>query len=329
MVTCCALLLTACDRSPSTPAEGPPSPEVEALLEKADLLYREGRKDEAIQVLEETLRDQGPSYDVLMCLAGFLTGEEDDVRATETALAALERKPDAVEPVRMLGVVAERAGDFDAALGYMEKVLSVSQTAFDYYSLGKLHSHSGRLDEASAAFRGALRLEPDMAGAHYELGILAMRRAEWIEAERRFRRVLELDPRSDQAAFNLANLFVRTGRQELGKAVFEDFREAKMVSDRIDLAEAAVRADPQSADALCSLADLYVGDKRIEQGVGTYLRALEQKPDHVRSLRAIVGVVIPSGNVEPAIELLRTAVEANPHDPEIRSLLAQLERARK
>ncbi len=329
VVTGCALLLPACDPAPSTPAEATRSPEVRALLEKAVLLHREGRADEAIGVLDDTLRDHGPSYDALMLLAGFLTGEEDDLRATKAALAALERKPDAVEPARMLGILAERAGDFDVALGYVEKVLSVSQTAVDYYTLGKIHSRSGRLEKASGAFRGALQLEPDMARSHYQLGILAMRRAEWIEAERRFRRVRELNPRDDQAAFNLANLFVRTGRQEQGAAVFETFRVGKAVLDRIDLAEAAVRADPKSADALCSLADLYVGDQRIEQGVGTYLRALKEKPDHVRSLRAIARIAIPSGHVEPAIQLLRTAVEANPHDPEIRALLANLEWERK
>jgi len=69
-----------------------------------------------------------------------------------------------------------------------------------------------RPDEAADAYRGALKLRPDLAEAHSNLGLIAGNAGDLEEAERRFRRALALDPDLLAARFNLAQLLGATGR---------------------------------------------------------------------------------------------------------------------
>ena len=94
------------------------------------------------------------------------------------------------------------------------------------------------VDQALYAYRRAVELNPNAAGALVNLGTIAFRAKKLKEAEAYYRRALEADPQYPLAHFNLGNLF-----DELGKP--ENAREQY---------EYALRLNPSYADAHFNLA---------------------------------------------------------------------------
>ncbi|MDJ0787508.1 MAG: tetratricopeptide repeat protein [Myxococcota bacterium] len=96
-------------------------------------------------------------------------------------------------------------------------------------------------DEAIAAYRRAIELEPRFADAHCNLGTLFYNRGDRDAARRAYEDVLEIDPNHLEASFNLGNLFEEEGRRETALHHYKT----------------AVRADPFFPEAHLNLALLY------------------------------------------------------------------------
>ena len=71
----------------------------------------------------------------------------------------------------------------------------------------------GRVDDAYAWAREAVRQSPDFASAVNTLGIVYVRHGDLGPAEVAFKRVLQLDPVHTRAMSNLAEVYLRQGRQ--------------------------------------------------------------------------------------------------------------------
>ncbi|HTG33700.1 MAG TPA: tetratricopeptide repeat protein [Thermoanaerobaculia bacterium] len=96
-------------------------------------------------------------------------------------------------------------------------------------------------EEAMAAYRRALEIEPDLADAHVNLGRLLHERGEIVEAERHYRLALAARPDDTTAAYNLGVVL-----QDLGR-----LREAA------DAYVAALDLDRTLADAHYNLSGIY------------------------------------------------------------------------
>jgi len=81
-------------------------------------------------------------------------------------------------------------------------------------NLSMAEARRGRLAEAEAPLREAIRVSPREASAHYNLGLLLAERGKPAEARDALRRALELDPRNAAAAYNLAVLVAEAGPKE-------------------------------------------------------------------------------------------------------------------
>ena len=64
----------------------------------------------------------------------------------------------------------------------------------------------GRLKEAEASYKEALRFNPRYADAHHNLGNLYLERKQWQEAERAYLEALKVDPSHRNAAESLEHL---------------------------------------------------------------------------------------------------------------------------
>ncbi len=87
-------------------------------------------------------------------------------------------------------------------------------------------------DEALAAYRAALALDPNLAAAHTNLGGLFYRRGNSDEALRHFERALALDPEQPEARYNLANLCDERGDRD--RAIAEWSRVASACPEFAD-----------------------------------------------------------------------------------------------
>lgn len=113
-------------------------------------------------------------------------------------------------------------------------------TADDWFELG-CDLEASAPDEAIAAYRKVLELEPDQAEAHLNLGRLLHEAGSVVEAERHYRAASEANPADATAAFNLG-----VALQDLGREL-----------EAVEAYSRAVASDPGYADAYFNLAELY------------------------------------------------------------------------
>ena len=130
-------------------------------------------------------------------------------------------------------------------------------------NLGRIHVDAGELEPAADCFLRAIRLKPDFAEAHFNLGEVLRTRQKQREAIEAYRMALRLNPTLVGAWNNLGNL-LRDGGDPIGAA--ECFRE--VVGLRPDLHEGHynlgstlkdIGRAPEAAACLCEAIRLQPG----------------------------------------------------------------------
>jgi tetratricopeptide (TPR) repeat protein len=189
------------------------------------------------------------------------------LRVVHKSLRALrESLPRVTRPLSALRIMADgqslvvrdAGGNYDAATGQLVidfaidslrddvvRVLKRSGQTSDYrrayeaYLEGcRLDEDEGSFDDAEAAYRRALELDPTLANALTNLGNLMFKRDRLSEAEQLYRRALKIDADQPEAHYNYGFLLYERGQ----------------VSDAIDSFERALASDPAFADAHFNLA---------------------------------------------------------------------------
>ncbi|RMH42436.1 MAG: tetratricopeptide repeat protein [Deltaproteobacteria bacterium] len=138
-----------------------------------------------------------------------------DARAHfEDAIAA---RRDYGEAYSNLGAVLLQLEEYEAAAAAFRKALENAATlqnpSLTRTNLAWVYFHLGRLPEAAAELRQALRFEPDMCLAHYRLGRVYFARKEWDKALAEFEKVaaqLRVCP-IQEAHLYLMKTYVQTG----------------------------------------------------------------------------------------------------------------------
>lgn len=152
--------------------------DIEARLNKARDLHRQGRSDLAVPVYEAILAEQ-PDHPEALHLSGVALLQSGDAAGAEALL------------VRAVGLAPENP-----------KAVN---------NLGVALSRQGRHDEAAARLETAIALDENFADAHYNLGQAMQARSLWSPAMARYRRAIELDPRHVNAHNNLGTLLIFSG----------------------------------------------------------------------------------------------------------------------
>jgi tetratricopeptide (TPR) repeat protein len=98
------------------------------------------------------------------------------------------------------------------------KPMQAAQTAAECFARGvALEEDPGGREEAIAAYRKVVELEPNHAAAYINLGTLFYNSQDYVQAERNYRLAIEVDPRYALAYFDLGNVLDETGR--IGAAI--------------------------------------------------------------------------------------------------------------
>ena len=136
-------------------------------------------------------------------------------------------------PVEQAETWFERASEWDAdpaqwedAIAAYRRVVAIDPTyAAAWNNLGLLLHRMGRLDEAGKAYESALDQDATCCEAVYNLGSLAEDRGDLDDAVRCYRQALDLSPDYADAHFNLAGALARGGRADEAIAHWQRYLE--------------------------------------------------------------------------------------------------------
>ena len=162
------------------------------------------------------------------------------------------------------------------------------QAAQVFQRAAALH-RSGRLDEAIAGYRRAVRLWPAYAGALCNLGIALKQAARVNDAIAAYRRAIEIAPDYADAYFNLGIVLGAVRRHGDAAAAYRRVTEIR----------------PNFAPAHVSLGNALKYAGRLEEALDAFRAALELKNDHVDALVNIGTVLNELGRHAEAEEACR------------------------
>lgn len=179
-----------------------------ALARMADLCRQLGEYERALEFSAAALR-VAPNADYawrIRALSEYrlnlatkgAPAAEHRSRALAAARRAVELSPDEVESLRVQAIV-QWDTDPTAALRVLDRALELDPDNVRSHVLrGLIFRWQLRapdaLDRAEAAFREALRLQPEHSQALYELALITVERGDIRRARQQLRRVAELDP---------------------------------------------------------------------------------------------------------------------------------------
>ena len=168
------------------------------------------------------------------------------------------------------------------------------------FTFGVAFFQHGYLDQAAAAFREAIRVNPAFADAYYNLGTIYMNTQRPAEAREVLLRAIEIKPDYADALNNLGLLAAEQGRAGEAEAYFQK----------------AVDKSPQYAIAWQNLGNLYREQHRWKESRQALERALQIDPDDAGVNYGLGLLFALQGDSARAGEYLERAVKLRPNYPE-------------
>ena len=125
----------------------------------------------------------------------------------------LQPAVDEAEFHNSIGTALGKQGRLDEAIAHLRKALKIKPNFAEALSnLGLALQKEGKLDEAIAHFRKALEIKPGFADARYNLGCVLFQQGQLDEAMDQFQEALRINPGYTQARNNLQVALSRWGQ---------------------------------------------------------------------------------------------------------------------
>jgi tetratricopeptide (TPR) repeat protein/tRNA A-37 threonylcarbamoyl transferase component Bud32 len=211
--------------------------------------------------------------------------------------AAMALRPDSPGAQLNLGVaLADQGRVKEAEAAYREAIRLKADYAQAHGNLGLALGGQGRAREAEAAMREAIRLAPDLAQAHDNLGTLLRGQGRLKEAEAAHRQALRLIPDSPGTYTNLSVVLAQQGRLAEAEALLKE----------------AVRLAPDLAVAHDNLGNVLGKQGRLRQAEAAHRTAIRLQPD-LASAHSNLGNRLAAQKRYPEAEAsLRRAIALKP-----------------
>jgi Tfp pilus assembly protein PilF len=144
-----------------------------------------------------------------------------------------------------------------------------------------------------AAYRQAIKLQPDYALAHYNLGIVLAEQKKVDEAVAAYRQAIKLQPDYAKAHNNLGN------------ALYEQ----KKLDEAVAAYRQAIKLQPDLAEAHNNLGNALYEQKKLDEAVAAYRQAISLKPDYAEAHDNLGRALAKQKKVDEAVVAYRTAIQ--------------------
>lgn len=238
------------------------------------------------------------------------------------------------QALKLLGLVAAKAGDASAAVGYFESALKIRHDDETVLILGEFYHRAGSFAQAIGTLASYLQTHPRHAGALLQLGIAHSKAGELAAAEAMFREAVAVAPDSLEAWNSLAHTQHLQGKtadaEQTWRLALERFPDSAVLlynlasycandpgrrAEAVAFLERGLRSEP-SARRHKELASLLNQGGETEKSLTHYQQALELDSECADAYNGLGCIYFENGIHGEAERHFRTAVTLTPdrHD---------------
>ena len=206
-----------------------------------------------------------------------------------------------------LGMALDRQGRVDEAIAeYREALREKNDYAEAYNNLGVDLIRQERLGEAMGQFVMALQITPGYADLHNNIGTILEKQGRFDEALEHFQEALRLKPGLADAHYNLGIALGRKGRSDEAAKEFQRVLELR----------------PNDAEAHNNLGVMLERKGRLEEAAGQYMEAARLKPGYANAHYNLGVALARQGRLDQAIKEFQEALRLKPDYAAARTNLA-------
>lgn len=279
----------------------------QASLALADLLARRRMVNEAIHILEESLR-HSPDSEGLYWALGWLYMPEDKEHAIQVIEQGLRILPEAYLLHVMAGILYREAEEFGRSLAALRTAARLDPTNAEAYAETACTLLAlQRLDEAEKEARRALQIEPEHAEALHHLGWILHQQKRLSEATQVLEEAIVLEPGNPEAYRELAHVFRDMGEPARALAILQSGlavtgEEASLYNEMAniygDLGEPDAALEASARAVELAPEELYYrtmhgarlsDEGRDEEAIREWAQVLAVKPDYKLAVILLVG----------------------------------------
>jgi len=191
-----------------------------------------------------------------------------------------------------------------------------------YFMLGRHLEDANKIDDAIAAHKKAIDLEPKSAELRGELAALYARQDRAREALQTAEAALQLDPANREANRVLGSVYAALTEQRRPFRPGDD--PAQYPAKAIAALEKSRREGGFDINLELMLGRLYVATRDYDKAVASLRRVVEDQPGYVEGAMLLSAAQEASGHVPEAIQTLEGAVENTPASSRAQLHLAEL-----
>jgi len=268
------------------------------LLEDfGDLLLDDGKPEDALRAFGEALRLDPRSYNALWGRGRALEalGKGDDALAAYRT--AVDANPELAMSHNHLGCyLFDHRNDATAAEAAFREAIRI-EPDFDkaYYNLGTALSSKGELDGASDAYREAIRLNGTFPEVHNNLGMMLISKSEVEGAIAEFHKAILLRPEYALAHYNLGVAFQEKVDIDAAMGSYRD----------------AIRFGFGRADAHVNLGFLLEREGNLDDALAAYQEAVRIDPRHAKAQNNLGSLLRAKKDLGGASTAFRAAIRLN------------------
>ena len=172
-----AFLISGCSSVALAPAERTPVPAGQAekqLLQQAELYYKQGKLNPALQKLQQVLKLNPDNVEAMYSMAESYLLLEKFNKSLEFSKRAATYKTEHLADIYLLtGKTYQLLDDpWNALLTYRFASSVYPKDPRIHYSLGDTYAYLDKPELAAESFKTAIRLNPGHAASHFQLGTL-------------------------------------------------------------------------------------------------------------------------------------------------------------
>lgn len=275
-------------------------------------------------------REQSPGSLDLAVRHGVACLREMKLREAHAAFqAAHELAPRQARPLLGLACVADERADRGEALRCLRNARErdPSDPAIEF-AIAFCQERQGDLPGATASYRGALHLCPELRNAYERLAAIALYRGELDQALDQYARLADFEPEDVDVRMTVGALELQRGNAE---AAIESFQRALLVEpqaleevptpdelegedglrDAVRKLEKLARKYPSVADFHVHLADLHARLRDDDRAVREYRTALDLQPGYLEATVKLGTQHLRQGRYLDAAQTFHRAIELN------------------